>query len=247
MLFPATLRAVDDWWAGVFGCTPTGLLPRRPSVLPRPAEDGHRGVRAMAFGEAAPVATLDGALLEDFRDAVKQALARGLDADPAAWRAIFGNRVEAVVGPATVRCADRETFRPLPASPDVRIVTVDDEPALVRLRAAVTETEWEQGGSEIVHPAAGSFAGGELAAVAGYEVWGKSIAHITVVTHPAHRGKGHGTAAVSRVVALALERKLVALYRTLESNAPSLGIAERLGFVPYARSLGVLLRREAEG
>jgi len=247
MLYPETLRAVDGWWAGVFGCTPTGLLPRRPSVLPRPADDGHRGVRAMAFGEAAPVATLDGALLEDFRDAVKQALARGLEGDPAAWRAVFGGRVEAVTGPAAVRCADRATFRPLPASPDVRVLTVDDEPALARLRAAVTETEWEQGGSEIVHPAAGSFVGGELAAVAGYEVWGKSIAHISVVAHPAHRGKGHGAAAVSRVAALALERKLVAQYGTLESNLPSLAIAERLGFVPYARSLAVRLREEAEG
>ncbi|HSU17933.1 GNAT family N-acetyltransferase [Longimicrobium sp.] len=247
MLYPETLRAVDGWWAGVFGCSHTALLPRRPTVVPRPAADAYHGVQAMTFGEAAPVATISPALFADFRDPVKAALAGGLDASAPLWAGIFGAAVEAIVGPAAVRCADRATFRPLPVSPAVRLLAEGDEPALARLRAAVTATEWEHGGSEIVHPCAGAFVDGELAALAGYEVWGKSIAHISVVAHPAHRGRGHAAAAVSRIAALALERRLVAQYRTLESNTPSAAIAERLGFVPYARSLAVRLRGEAGG
>jgi RimJ/RimL family protein N-acetyltransferase len=160
---------------------------------------------------------------------------------------VFGRPVGAVIGPAAVLCADRATFRALPASPEVRLLTDDDEPAVARLRAAVAPAEWEQGGSEIVHPAAGAFVGGQLVALAGYEVRGKSIAHLSVVAHPAHRGRGHAAAAVSRIAAAALERRLVAQVRTLESNVPSLAIAARLGFVPYARSLAVRLREEAEG
>ena len=90
-------------------------------------------------------------------------------------------------------------------------------------------------------PVAGTFAAGVLAAIAGYEVWGDAIAHISVVTHPAHRGRGLGAAAVSRIAAEALERGLLAQYRTLEANASSLAIADRLGFQPYARSLAVRL------
>jgi predicted GNAT family acetyltransferase len=88
---------------------------------------------------------------------------------------------------------------------------------------------------------AGVFADGVLAAAAGYEVWGETIAHIAVVTHPAFRGRGLGAAAVSRIAAEAVERGLLAQYRTLEANAPSLAIADRLGFQPYARSLAVRL------
>lgn len=37
---------------------------------------------------------------------------------------------------------------------------------------------------------------------------------------------------------------LIAQYRTLASNAPSIGIARRLGFVGYAASLAVRLYAE---
>jgi RimJ/RimL family protein N-acetyltransferase len=242
MLASATLRAVDAWWAGVFGCSETGLLPRRPSVLPRPPGDAFHGVVAMTFGEAAPVATLPPGLFDDFRDRVKQALARGLD-DPALWAELFGGDVEAIVGPAAVRCADRETLRPLRSSADVRMLSEADLAAAGRLRAACTDAEWEHGGSDVRdHPSAGAFLAGELVALAGYERWGKSIAHISVVAHPGHRGRGLATAAVSRIAAEALDRRLIPQCRTLESNAPSVAIAERLGFVPYARSVAVRLR-----
>ena len=48
-------------------------------------------------------------------------------------------------------------------------------------------------------------------------------------------------AAVSRVTADALGRGLIVQYRALESNTPSVAVAERLGFQPYARSVAVRL------
>jgi GNAT superfamily N-acetyltransferase len=242
MLYPETLRAVDGWWTGVFGCDETGLFPRHATIYPRPAGDPFRGMYAMAFGEAAPAVTVDPPLLPTVKTPLRFALAAGLDVDPTIWAEIFEDGVEAVVGPAAIRCADRGTFRPVSDDGSVRLLDPGDEPAVARLRAASPPLEWEHGGSEVVHPQAGAFVGDDLVALAGYEVWGNRIAHISVITHPAHRGRGLGTAVVSRIAALALDRRLVPQFRTLETNAPSIAIAERLGFEPYARSLAVRLK-----
>jgi RimJ/RimL family protein N-acetyltransferase len=103
--------------------------------------------------------------------------------------------------------------------------------------------EWEHGGSDVLHDVtAGAWVGGELAALAGFEVWSGVLAHVSVVAHPAFRGRGLAAAAVSRVTALALERGLLAQYRTLESNTPSVALAQRLGFHPCARSVAVRVR-----
>ncbi|HEX6749677.1 MAG TPA: GNAT family N-acetyltransferase [Longimicrobium sp.] len=243
MLAPETVRAVDEFWAGELGVEPAALRPPAPAVLPR--GDGSRGVHAMLFGAAAPVATVSSALSASSRARIAAAIASAFD-DPAALVAALEGEMERVIGPATIRYADRGTFRPQPPSPSVRMLTLDDAPAIERLRVACTATEWEHGGSDVrEHPCAGAFAGDEIAALAGYEVWGGAVAHLSVVTHPAHRGRGHGAAAVSRIAAEALERGLVPQYRTLESNAPSIAVAARLGFEPYARSLAVRPRRDA--
>jgi predicted GNAT family acetyltransferase len=110
--------------------------------------------------------------------------------------------------------------------------------AVDTLREACAVEEWEHGGSEFRPTAmAGVFKGHELAALASYQIWGEQIAHIAVVTHPAFRGQGYATTAVSGLTKTVLERTLIPQYRTLEGNAPSLAVARRLGFVQYATSL----------
>jgi predicted GNAT family acetyltransferase len=90
-------------------------------------------------------------------------------------------------------------------------------------------------------PASGVFAGGDLVALAGYEVLGSTIAHISVITHPAFRGRGFGRSTVSHLARVALAAGLVPQYRTLESNRASIRVAESLGFVHYASSVAVRL------
>jgi len=239
---PETRRALDAYWASVFGCDPGGLRPSAPSVLPRPADDGSRGIYAMEFG-AAPVALLPAGLMDRHAPQVAGALAAGLGGGAEPWRGIFGERVEAVIGPATVRYAEEQSFRPLPFAAAARLLTGGDLHAVEALRRACPAAEWEHGGSDPFHDVtAGVFMDDELAALAGYGVWGGVIAHVSIVAHPAHRGRGHAAAAVSRVTEEALRRGLIAQYRTLESNAPSVALAERLGFRPYARSVAVRLR-----
>ena len=65
--------------------------------------------------------------------------------------------------------------------------------------------------------------------------------HTSVVTHPAFRGCGFGRSAVAHVAQRAIEAGLVAQYRTLQANTPSVRIAESLGFRQYAASVAVRL------
>lgn len=241
MLAADTLRALDAYWAGVFGCDAAGLRPDTPGVFLRRPGDGSRGVYAMELG-GAPVALLPADLVRTHAYGVLGALAGGVHANAASWVRVFGH-VEGLIGPAALHYADAAAFRPLPPSPTVRMLTRDDLPAVDVLRSACGRVEWEHGGTDVGEEvAAGAFVGDELAALAGYEVWGGVIAHVSVVAHPAHRGRGHAAAAVSRVTTTALESGLLAQYRTLESNTPSLAVADRLGFQPYARSVVVRLR-----
>jgi GNAT superfamily N-acetyltransferase len=244
MLSPATLDAADGYWAGFLGVPRTRLRPPRPLAVPHAGLGDYRGMYAQAFG-AAPVVSLPMEMLERFGPAAAQAAGGGL-MDDDRWRTVFGARVDRVIGPAVIAYADAGTFRSVSTHPGVRLLTDADRPALDALRDAVSAEEWEHSGSPGLDAMrlAGAIADGNLAAIAGYAVWGGRLAHLSVVTHPAHRGRGLGAATVALAIETALAAGLVPQYRTLASNAPSLGIARRLGFVGYATSLAVRLHAQ---
>jgi GNAT superfamily N-acetyltransferase len=244
MLDAGTLEAVDAYWAAFLGVVRAELRPAEPRVVAHAELGDYRGMFAQSFG-GAPVVSLPVELLEPFAAAVAGAAADGWAEDEDRWRAVFGERIQAIIGPAAVWCADAGTLRHAPAGAGVRtrVLGDADRPALDAFRSALSGQEWEHGGSELDSgPVIGAFAGGELAVVAGHEVWGERIAHLAIVTHPAHRGRGLGAAAVALAARTALDGGLIPQYRTLRSNTPSMSIARRLGFVPYATSLAVRLR-----
>ena len=145
-----------------------------------------------------------------------------------------------MIGPAYIGYADAAH----PPAHEVHSLRERDAPAAAALQRACTETEWEHGGSLVgEHPSSGIFIGNELVALAGYEIWGGTIAHISVVTHPAFRGRGFGRSAVAHIASDALAAGFVPQYRTLESNRPSIRIAESLGFSLYATSVAVRFNR----
>jgi len=91
----------------------------------------------------------------------------------------------------------------------------------------------------------GVFDVSELVSIAGYEIWGGTIAHVSVITHPAHRGRGYARSAVAAAASTALKAGLIPQYRTLESNGPSMSVARSLGFVHYATSVAVKLEAQS--
>jgi RimJ/RimL family protein N-acetyltransferase len=233
----ALLEVVDRYWAQFFGCAPEALRSDTAQMGVHTAEDDYAGCYLMEFG-GSPVVSLPIGEVEPYRAAIARWEA-GILRMPALVAAVFGKRVVAIIGPAFVGYSDRKHFRPSFSS-STRRLTAQDEKPVYMLRAACAVEEWEAGGSEF-RPSAmvGAFRSQELAALASYQLWGDQIAHISILTHPAFRGQGHATKAVSTLTEMIFQHGLVPQYRTLEANAPSLAVARRLGFVQYATSLAV--------
>ncbi len=226
-------RIAHDYWASQLGIPSERLFSEQLSVITHAGElTGYGGVFAL-FRDGAKMISLPPERAELLRPLVLQLPSHfTLDDLEKALRSF----ASMVIGPAFIGYAASVP----PASQPARLLTSDDTTAVAALRAACREDEWEHGGSDAgQQPAFGVFVDDQLAALAGYEIWGGTIAHISVITNPANRGRGFGAAAVAQITAQALAAGLLPQYRTLDSNQPSMRIAETLGFQRYATSLAM--------
>ncbi|MGV3533449.1 MAG: GNAT family N-acetyltransferase [Chthoniobacteraceae bacterium] len=221
----------DRYWAAHFGVAEDAFLAEPKRIVTHTGElAGYEGVLALSRAGAFIFS------LPPDRLAELGPVLRGLPANPD-WSAVVTalrpfSRL--ILGPAYVGYAD--TVPSLATS--ARAVTNADISAVAALEIACGPEEWEHGGCDVAEqPASGVFIRGTLAALAGYEIWGGTIAHICVVTHPAFRGRGHGTAVVAHLAARMLQSGLVPQYRTLLSNAPSMRVAQKLGFGQYGSTI----------
>jgi GNAT superfamily N-acetyltransferase len=156
-------------------------------------------------------------------------------------RALFGSRVEQIIGPAYQGYIERPQFRPAP-HPRVRALSRADQAALKQLADACEVEAWEHAGIALDEPHVfGCFVGDHVVAAARYRpAWGET-AHIGVATQPAYRGHGYGRAVVSAATAKGLEAGFIVLYQTLLANSPSVAVATGLGYQPYATHLAARL------
>jgi GNAT superfamily N-acetyltransferase len=149
-------------------------------------------------------------------------------------------QVERVIGPCFVGYLDGPA---LAIHKGDQVKSIDDpmsDPRVAQLRNNCGD-DWETGGIELDSgsPVFGYFLDGALSAAASYEVWGGIIAHLCVVTAPNGRRKGFGKAVAAAATADAITRGLIPQWRTLESNIPSLRIANALGFDEFASHYAV--------
>ena len=226
----------SQYWANVFGVEAGALFSQPCNVIqhsPRLAE--HRGIQGIYRGKSGTLSfPLD--CCQSLRD-LSSKCGDGVEQIADAYRS---TGLE-VIGPAYIGYADRVQK----TASDARLLTIDDLELLNELKSHCLVAEWDHGGSEIGEtPLAGFMVQRELIAVAGYEVWGGVIAHISVVVHPAHRGKGYGRSVVSLCASTAIAAGLLAQYRTLGANIPSIQIANSLGFESFAESVAIRLRPE---
>ncbi|HEY0734826.1 MAG TPA: GNAT family N-acetyltransferase [Herpetosiphonaceae bacterium] len=241
-LSQATLAAVDRYWAAFFGCDPAIFAAPQTAVVPHASLGDYHGVFLFRRREALIISVPPDRLERD-RAALGAFPATLLD-DLPTLQAQIAAPIERVVGPAFVGYADAGTFRAA-SEVSTRLLTDGDHDRFERFRQACSALEWEHGGSELgEQPVVGCFVGDAIVAASGFELWGERIAHIAVVTHPAHRGLGYGARVVSAIAAVVLERGLIPQYRTLMSNTPSIKIGAALGFVPYAESLALRLAQD---
>lgn len=223
------------YWASYFGCSVEGFFAQPLQVIAHSAELAeYEGIFALFRNEAAIVSLPPGEV---------ESLRRFLPVPPLSPRGlaqVFQKLGYTVVGPAYIGYTDVVAATSHP----VRSLGERDAAAARVLRASCGETEWEHGGSSVGdQPCSGVYVGNELVALAGYEVWGGTIAHISVITHPASRRRGFGRSAVAHIAGVALSAGLIPQYRTLESNRASIRVAGSVGFLHYATSVAVGLNR----
>ncbi len=231
--------AADVWWARDFACSPRDLRPERARVQQHTGElSGAPGIWILVAG-GAPLISLPLDVVAPV-SGIAQAWTVSDVLDVIALRAklasVCPRPITKLIGPAWLAYGSSES---LDLSNAPLALPISSPEAIERLRSACDPAEWEHGGSE---PSAAQNFGvvdskGELLALAGYEIWNDSLAHISVITHPQHRGRGFGRAAVAHAAAHALSTGLLPQYRALAQNAASRSIAKRLGFVDYGFSV----------
>src|SRR4051812_1016419 len=116
-----------------------------------------------------------------------------------------GIAADRIVGPAFIGYLDEATFDGGDHI-ESRLLDDSDAEAIEALRAACEPLAWDEGGPTDTVAAVGVFHGSTLVALSSYEIWSERVAHIGIVTHPAHRGRGLGTAAVRAMTRIALTR-----------------------------------------
>lgn len=150
-----------------------------------------------------------------------------------------------VLGVASLSFVDRRTISPV-VDGVVRVAT--GQTWRRSSRGVRTRERAESGLAQMSMCWVASGLARELAAVAGYEVWGDGLAHIGLAVVPGCRGQGLGALAGTVAAVHATGSGLVPQWRCRLDNLPSAGVAERIGFVRFgeqvARSTSLQLTRK---
>lgn len=165
---------------------------------------------------------------------VEEALA-GLTAEDAVCAEVIEPRLPAtrsVLGPAPLFYPPREYV--LGELAGVEHVSHDELEALFQF---VTPDELDESGMlEVTSLAFGSrTAEGDMAAVCGYRRWSNDVAHLSVLTQPAHRREGHGRRAALAAIRHAMDVGLLPQWRARPS--PSQALARSLGLIEFGAQL----------
>ena len=237
-----TTQKIDAYWSSALGCRLEDLTTPGLALIARTGLGEYHGILLFARGNSL-VVSVPPSRMNVLRERFKDLTPADLQSTEK-LKSLIQYPVEEIVGPAYLGYVDAGTFQAKPQT-GARMLTVDDNTEFEKLREACPPEDWEYGGSYLgEHALAGQFApDGSLLAMAGYSVWNHSIAHISVLTHPAHRGFGLGSGVVNSITTHALQQGLIPQYRTLCRNQPSMSIATSLGFRLYAYSTAVRLQR----
>ncbi len=127
---------------------------------------------------------------------------------------------------------------------EVRLLSINDISMLEKAPVEVRPIGfWEDLSSSLERGIAAAFVEGTVAATAFVAALGDRYADIGVYTVANQRRRGFATSAASLVVRMVQRRGLVPVWGCGEHNAPSLGLAKKLGFVGTSRRTYVVIER----
>jgi RimJ/RimL family protein N-acetyltransferase len=233
----------DEFWAAYLGIDASDWREPGVSVRPHMGLRGYRGAWFFRHNSRAVISVPDGwvAFLSS-KGFDKIDDERILDVE--FLSEVFGRDFDRAIGPTFHGALEPHQFRPAGGGA-ARLLSEEDAPQVAALRLDCGEEDWGTSGlDERCLYRAGSFADGRLVSLAGYRPWSDEAGDLCVLTHPAHRGGGHGVAATSATVEAALRDNKLLLYQTLDSNVPAVRLAAALGFGRYATNVAVRLHSE---
>lgn len=235
-----TVALARRFWAGAHGCSPATLERVGPFVTVAPPQPHPSLVLVLHWGLATVVAAPE-RLLPELRALVDGAATENLQG---ALIAGLGKLVERVVGPTSLAFADEACLREAGPQPGIALeATEPDDPRLFKLAQACGKTEWEHSGiDEALSVFAAVDTQGDIRSAAAYSLLGDSLAHVGVLTDPAHRGRGLAAMSGYRAASEAIAAGLVAQWQTLVANVASLAVGRRLGFVELGRHFAIRLK-----
>lgn len=230
--------AVDAFWADAFGCD--------RALFGRPGVHVVDGGPWLSDYQGLYFLRLDATLLvhapSGLRARVK-ASAGDADAHDLFTRDAAANLAGSavlVLGPSRHHYADA-VARAEPGDA-VRELGSDDQDALDALRHACGNDDWDEGGfGDLPARRFGIYKGRALIAAGNLTEWRGSFSDVGLVTHPGYRGRGHARAVTRAMTRAALDSADVVRYRALTTNAASLAVARREGFLPYGENIAVRL------
>lgn len=137
-----------------------------------------------------------------------------------------------VLGPSVHSYLDT---RPAMVADGVREASYEE---LGPLRAACGEDNWQESGfAEKPERCFVIEQDGQIVAASNLTPWRGEPVDVGVLVDPAAAGRGLGTRVAAAAAGEAIRTAGICRYRALETNGPSLRVAEKLGFTPYGRNL----------
>ena len=168
--------------------------------------------------------------------------------DKAFIRSVYGDAVAAIHGPFWLGYATAESFRAVDGRGTRLLQSPEDAEALRDLGAVVPEEEWVDAGFAVASRREyGCWGDGHMVAAGTLTPFQGRSSNVGVLTHPAHRGAGFGSAVLSALTADALTGTDVAQCRTFEENHAAVRMAKLLGYVEDGHTLEVVLRHPPSG
>lgn len=229
------LTKLDRFWARELGCEPSDLRTGKLRLVP----SGHRHIQVFV--------TLDGAVLIGLPSRITPVKNATLEQllDPEFWAAQLNISLQrlAFYGPSSLSYVLRRHFQPQPHS-FVKQLRRQDAAELGRFGRILHAREpeifhsWSIGGRETTNcKLSGAYVNGKIVSVAGIRPVYGQMYEVGVNTLPRHRQRGWGTAVASAATWGGLTSGKIVQWSAPLNNDPSMHIARRLGYLPYAHQL----------
>lgn len=236
------IERVDAHWSRFLGVDESALRTPGIIVTPHAALHGYRGIWFFVRGRSAVVSVPSEMVVQLERD-LGDTVAEELLYPDAAVR-IVGPGAGDIVGPSFQGWLPEDRFRPV-RPVGVRRLQPSDTESVRGFQASFPPEDWDHGGIDLrASDVWASFEAHEIVALGQLRPRSGAV-DPGLITHPDHRGRGHGLRLVSAMAEAALSQDRLVLFQTLVSNVAAVSIARRLGFARYATLLAVRLARDA--